>query len=114
MSDGGLLCPCNFFVPTAYNDGRAVEPEVRLRIHMALIRQFEAYTLLPEVQGLWRGQGESHDHYLIAVPQSRVEELKKVVASIGRELGQKQMYFQAGPPSVSMLEIEDTTPPLAG
>lgn len=113
MSGNTLLCECEFFVPTAYNDERQVEPETMLRIHAVLIRQFEALTLLPPVKGEWCGQIEKHAWYRIAIPQSRVEELQEVVASIGKELGQKQMYFKAGPPSVRLINIGDDTPRLS-
>jgi len=83
-----------------------------LRIHAAILRQFEAYTRLPNVEGTWRGQTEINEQILIAIPESRIEELKNLVSRIGKELGQIQMYFHAGPPSVSLLDIDGETPAL--
>jgi hypothetical protein len=84
------------------------------RVHSILVRQFEALTVLSQaVTGEWREQEENHVWYLIAVPQSRISELEVVVAAIGKELGQKQMFFRAGPPSVRLIDIDDDTPPLS-
>lgn len=37
----------------------------------------------------------------------RVPELRELVYSIGKKLGQKAMYFNAPPPTVELIEIED-------
>ena len=111
MSGNRPLCPCVFLVPTALNSGEPVPSATMARIHLALVRQFEALTM-HDAKGLWQNQAENHICYCIALDESRVEELKAVVKAIGKELGQKQMYFEVGPPSVWLLDIDDDTPPL--
>jgi hypothetical protein len=107
MSGNAPLCPCMFSVPTKYNDGRLVEPKTMLRIHKAMARQFEDFTVLnPAAMGTWQEQTEPSAWFLIAVPPARVEELKDFVMKVGKELGQKKMYFQAGPPSAWLLDID--------
>jgi hypothetical protein len=103
-----LYCPCRFRLPLNYNDGREVEAEVLLEIFRALARQFGGYTPLGTAESGWEQQGgpEPTMGVEVAVLPSRVAELEAVVVAIGKQLGQKQMYFDAPPPSVRFLDTE--------
>lgn len=70
-------------------------------------RQFGAYTILGVRDGVWEGQAEPSQWIEVAVPMERVPELRELVYSIGKKLGQKAMYFNAPPPTVEIIEIED-------
>jgi hypothetical protein len=98
---------CTFQVPLYYNDGREVEPEVILEIKQTLDRQFGGYTILGIDEGSWFGQVERSLRIEVAVPKKRIAELRKVVITIGKKLGQKAMYFNAPPPSVEIIDIEE-------
>jgi hypothetical protein len=102
-----LYCPCRFRLPSKYNDGREVEPQVLVSIFQALTRQFGGYTPLGVGHGDWGPQGTTEPTMgvEVAVLPERVPELELVVIAIGKQLGQKQMYFDAPPPSVKFLEI---------
>lgn len=104
-----LYCPCRFRLPLKYNGGREVEPEVLIGIFQALTRQFGGYTPLSIGEGDWGPQGATEPTLGIevAVLPERVPELEQVVIAIGKQLGQKQMYFDAPPPSVKFLETGD-------
>src|SRR3989337_2936504 len=97
-------CPCRFRLPLKYNDGREVEPEILVRIFQALTVQFGGYTPLgAATEGDWGGQAEPMMSVEVAVLPERIPELRAVVYAIGKELGQKQMYFDA--PSVPSVEF---------
>ncbi len=101
-----MLCPCRLLIPTSYNDGRSVEPAKVVKILQSLDRQFGGYSVIG-VEGSWFGQKEESIRVEVAIPEERVKELEAVVYSIGKELGQKAMYFEVGPPSVNILTIDD-------
>jgi hypothetical protein len=104
-----LYCPCRFRLPLRYNDGREIEPEILLNIFKALTRQFGGYTPLGVADGSWAPQGATEPTMGIevAVLPARVMELETLVTAIGRQLKQKQMYFDVPPPSVRFLETGD-------
>jgi hypothetical protein len=87
-----------------------VEPEVLIGIFQALTRQFGGYTPLATAESDWGPQGgtEPTMGIEVAVAPHRVEELEEVVFSIGKLLGQKQIYFDAPAPSVKFLEIGES------
>lgn len=99
------LCPCRILIPTAYNDGKAIEPEKLARIFQALDRQFGGFNV-SGVQGSWFGQVEESIRVEIAITEDRVKELETVVHAIGRELEQEAMYFEVPPPSARIVEIK--------
>lgn len=102
-----LHCPCRFRLPLQYNDGRTVEPEVLAKILATLGMQFGGYTPLGTTTGYWEGQAEPMQTIEVAVPPSRVPELEAVVKAIGKELGQKYMYFDEAPPTLKLLKVDD-------
>jgi len=94
------------------NAGRDVEPEVLAGIFTELAKRFGAYTPLglagsEEVPGgLWKGQVEPSVRIEVSVPQDRILEVRQFVYEVGERLGQKEMYFKAGPPCVELIKIE--------
>ncbi len=109
-------CPCRFRLPLKYNDGREVEPEILVKIFQALTVQFGGYTPLgAATEGDWGGQAEPMMSIEVAVLPERIPELRAVVYAIGKELGQKQMYFDApAVPSVEFMDIDDENAEAAG
>lgn len=57
--------------------------------------------------GSWFGQVETSLRIEVAVHPSRVPELRELVYAIGKQLGQKEMYFDAPPPSVEFINISE-------
>ena len=102
-----LFCPCKFRLPLKYNDGTDVEPEVIAEILLVLTRQFGGYTPLGISDGDWQGQTEPMMGVEVAVLPERVPEFKEVVKKIGRQLKQKEMYYDAPPPSVEFLNTDE-------
>ena len=108
-------CPCRVQIPLVYNDGTEVEAETLTEILSVFNRQFGGYTPLGDgsvaghnvVGGSWHGQVEPSMRIEVAVLERRVPELKEVIFAIGKRLGQKEMYFDAPPPSVEFVKIED-------
>lgn len=99
------LHPCVFHVPEFYNDGKPVEKAKVRQILKALDRQFQGYRILGTELGSWMGQEERMLAIKVAVPRERLDELRAVVVEIGKDLGQKQMYFEVGPPGVELLKV---------
>jgi hypothetical protein len=98
---------CRFLVPTHYNDGRPVEPEKMLLIKKVLDKQFGGARFIQPSEGFWQGQVENMHEIEVAVVPKRIPELRAIVIQIGRDLGQKAMYFDAPPvPSVEIIDVE--------
>ena len=102
-----LKCPCKVQIPLVYNDGREVEAEVLAGFLTILNVQFGGYTPLEATEGAWFGQVERSMRIEVAVFQDHVPQLRAVVYSIGKRLGQKEMYFDAPAPSVEFVKIEE-------
>lgn len=103
------LCPCQFQIPLRLNDGSETPPEALVTIYAAIRRQFGAYAILGVRDGFWEGQAEPSQWIEVAVPMERVPELRELVYAIGKRLGQRAMYFDAPPPTVELIEIEEDT-----
>ena len=101
------LCACRFQIPLMLNSGDEIPPETLVEVIASIRRQFGAFTNLGVMQGEWEGQSEPSQWIEIAIPESRVPELKELVYSIGKRLGQKAMYFDAPPPTVEILPIDE-------
>jgi len=101
------LCNCQFPVPLTYNDATPVKEEKLTRVFAALNRQFGAYTVLGVRQGVWKGQVENMLWFEVAVPEGQVDQLKRVVRAIGRDLHQEAMYFNKGMPTVELIYMDD-------
>ncbi len=66
-----------------------------------------AYRIVTESsQGCWEGQCEGVMEIEVAVVPRRVNDLRKLVLSIGKELGQRAMYFDVPEPTVEILDVE--------
>lgn len=108
-------CPCYFQLPIRYNPelpgqpGREVEPEVLTEIYKSLDRQFGGYTIHGVMLGSWRGQEEPSIRMCVAVAEEEIPTLRLVVKSIGKKLGQEQMYFERGQPTVELINIDQGT-----
>jgi hypothetical protein len=110
-----LLCPCEFQLVLVYNPepgetvGKEIEAEVLEVIYNELNTRFGAWTPLAPTGkrgGQWEGQAEPSIRIEVAVPPDRVQEVRQYVIEIGEQLGQKAMYFKAGPPCVEIIDIE--------
>jgi hypothetical protein len=97
---------CRFLIPVNYNDGRPIEAEKIVEIKIRLESAFGAFRWNEPQEGSWRGQVEFTHEVEIAINPRRVPELRALVCQIGRELGQKAMYFDASPPSVEIIDTE--------
>lgn len=109
MDGAEAWCACEFLVPVTFNDGTPVPEEFLDRMFQALDRQFGGWQCTGRREGSWRGQREWLLAVIVAVPRSRVDELKRVIVTIGKELGQAQMYFDCREPSVELLDVDPPT-----
>ena len=112
---------CEFQVPLRYGNrkpdkkGEPIEPEIVLRVHEVLNRQFHGYTPLGKIEGgSWldekTGLFEVEDslQFRVWVTEERIAILKQVVAAIGRELGQIEMGIIVFNSNVLRIKIEST------
>ncbi len=99
-------CRCRFLIPVADNNGKPFPAETFIKIKLALEKQFGAYKIHGPTEGSWQGQMELTHEIEIAVPARRVAEVRATVRAIGKELGQKSMYFDVSPPSVEIIDVE--------
>jgi hypothetical protein len=99
-------CKCRFLVPVADNDGNEFPPELMLKIRMALDRQFGGCRFNSPSKGSWKGQVEYVHEVEVAVLEKRIPALRSLVLEIGKDLGQKAMYFEAGPPTIEIINVE--------
>jgi hypothetical protein len=99
--------PCVFQIPLQYNDGQPVEEEKMLLFFEVLNRQFGGYTPLGLIKGgSWHGQVESSERMEVWVTRERVPVLEEVVKTIGRELGQKEMFLIVPEARVHRFDLE--------
>ena len=92
------------------SQGEVIPEEVIEGIFDEMNKKFGAYTPLAgtgDRGGRWEQQSEPSMRIEIAVPAERVEEVHQFVFAIGKRLGQKTMYFKAGPPCVEIIKIEE-------
>lgn len=115
-----LYCKCEVLIPLLYGKRRQpVEPEVFVKIQDVFNRQFGGFTPLGLTSapqgvnqgGLWTDveanevvEDRSWLVRVYVVPE-RVQEFEAVVHAIGRELEQKEMLIDIGPPSGKFLKI---------
>jgi hypothetical protein len=122
----GREIPCVFQVPLTYGPrrpdkcGAEVEPEVMLRIVETVWRQFGGYSPLGRIKGgTWfdeetgRQVSEDQERWEVWVTQDRISVLREVVYSIGKELGQKEMFLIIPEAVVDRLRIQDSGTDLA-
>lgn len=87
-------------IPTRRNDGSVVSRTERDAILQGLWERFGGVTREGLVEGHWIDPGDG-EHYrdrcwkvVVAFSAERLEEAKNAVLEIGRQLGQKSMYFE--------------------
>jgi hypothetical protein len=97
---------CRFLIPVNDNDGRPFAAETFVGIKVRIEKAFGAFRWLSPQEGTWKGQVELTHEIEIAINPRRVKELRELVCQIGRELGQKAMYFDASLPSVEIIDVE--------
>ncbi len=102
-----LLCPCEFLIPLAYNKGAPVPHALIDGYLQELDRRFGGWTDLGTRTGSWHGQVEQSKAVVVAVRPDQVDALREVVKSIGKELGQIEMYFECRPPSVELIRPDE-------
>jgi hypothetical protein len=87
--------PCVFQIPLRHGDnGPLIEPELMLKIHEVLNRQFGGFTPIGKIEGgSWFGLLEESIRVEVWVPRSLIPLLERVVRAIGFELGQKEMFL---------------------
>jgi hypothetical protein len=99
-------------IPTTRNDGTAVKPSVLHRVLDSLWRPFRAISKEGYVTGHWiDADGTEFTDVCLRVSiecdRNRLFEAIKAVRRVGRQLGQRAMYFEvAGYDGVQMLRIE--------
>jgi hypothetical protein len=101
-----LKSRCRFLIPVRDNDGKEFPPGTFARILLMLDQAFSGYRIVDPQVGCWHGQVEHTHEVEISINPRRIPELKKMVRDIGRELGQKAMYFDAPTPSVEIFDVE--------
>ena len=101
------LCPCEFLIPVAFNDGTPIPAATMIQILQSLDRQFGGYTRLGPRQGSWHGQEELMIAFEVSVPEKEIPRVRRVVRIIGRDLKQEKMYFKVGSPNVELLDPSD-------
>jgi hypothetical protein len=101
------------FIPTARNDGRRVSRRELRAILRRLQRQFGGYTMSGEEEGEWTDESSGQvyaDHTIrvtVACDRGRMREAMDAVLEIGRQLGQKAMWFDVhGADGADILVVE--------
>jgi hypothetical protein len=86
-------------IPTNYNDGQRIPIQVFRRFEDKLIEIAGAFSIDGITAGGWMDNNELYRDrsrkYMIAVANNKkLKEIRQAVIEIGRELGQKAMYFE--------------------
>ena len=107
------LCPCRFHLPLTDNRGQPIAPDVIVALQRQLLSQFGGFTIHPTSQGRWQSrEGRIYQEevviYEVAVPEDQITLLRDIVIRLGWHLGQRAMYFDAPPPSVSIIDLPET------
>lgn len=90
---------CLFLIPTSYNDGSAVPPEVILDVLEELFVKFGPFSQTGITKGLWemedgtRVKDESLTLWIV-MKEEEVPQLKQLVKKFARLLKQKAIYFE--------------------
>jgi len=94
---------CTFPIPVLDNRKKPVD---QFLFQTALLRQgFRGWTIAGSREGTWEGQTGDSIWYVVAVPPERVDELKSVVRTFLRAIGEEKMYFDRGSPTVDLLDL---------
>jgi predicted hydrocarbon binding protein len=95
-------------VPMSFNDGSPVPQKIFSTFENELLRIAGGYSKDGLVEGGWRDEEidyfDTSRRYIIIT--EKVEEIKKLVADIGKQLGQKTMYFETLEANVEFIRTE--------
>ena len=86
-------------IPTHRNDGSKISRRERRAILTTVRDAFGGYTLEGPFEGAWvaddgRVYEESNYRLEVLVPSSRVQEARETFSRIGKQLGQRAIYFE--------------------
>jgi hypothetical protein len=86
-------------VPLRYNDGRLVPPQVVLYLEEKLFELADGYTIGGLRTGAYRMADGTRTidetiEYWVVIPDDCFPELERLVAVLGRDLGQEAMYLE--------------------
>lgn len=76
------------------NDGTPVSAEELNAILKRFGDAFEAYSVEGPFDGFWKGYQDRCLNLIVACDNERLAEAESLVVEVGRELGQKGMYFE--------------------
>jgi hypothetical protein len=98
-------------IPTTYNDGKEVSPQVFKSFEKAVMKIAGGYSLDGLTKGGYmEGEEEFEDisrRYIIIVPNSRIAwKIKKLVTRIGKQLQQYSMYYEQQRIKVKFIETK--------
>lgn len=104
------LRKCILLLPTTFNDGKEVPPEVMAGILRNIDEEFDGHTVDGLCDGVYKMDDGSmaNDKSLkvwVAVDPDRVEELKNLAARFAGVLRQESLYFE-----VTEAEVEFVRP----
>jgi len=106
------LRKCILLLPTVYNDGPQVPPDVMTGILRSIDEAFDGHTVDGYCDGVYKMADGSmaRDRSLkvwVAVDPARVEELRRLASQIAGILRQESLYFE-----VTEAEVEFVRPSL--
>jgi len=86
-------------IPTHRNDGSKISVRERRAVLTSVRSRFRGYTLEGPFTGVWvaddgRAYEETSYRLEVLVPPERVREARKLFMDIGRQLGQRAIYFE--------------------
>jgi hypothetical protein len=86
-------------IPTNYNDGQRIPAKVFRKFEDKLLEIAGGFSIDGIMAGGWMDNNELYRDrsrkYIIAVANNKkLKEIRQAVIEIGRELGQKAMYFE--------------------
>lgn len=91
---------CLFLIPTTYNDGREVPPEVLDGVFEELYLNFGGYSITGIAEGTFRMKdgtkaSDSSLQVWVIMEEDMVPLMRRLVKKFGKTLGQEKMLFEA-------------------
>lgn len=98
-------------VPTHFNDGSAIPNETLNQVWYLIAKEFGGASIDGPGRGIWidsDGQVYDEPSYLVSVAceESQLVTARETVATIGKMLDQKAMYFEVADGTVEILPTE--------
>ena len=102
---------CVFLIPTSYNDKRKVAVDVIDEILDRVFEEFGPYSVDGVTDGTWKMHDgtKAEDRCLkvwIILEEENVDELKKMLKSVARELDQEAIFFMTRDVETELIEPE--------